>query len=605
MHSYIEKYETKNNAELNIKNNFIRFYNYLSKDCSDKKALQDFTNFILKKIYIIAIETKGCEKKAFTIFESVNSKGKRLEDIDLIKTHIFSTFDESDYQHYLTKWGKLIERTEDDLYSYLMTYLNAYIKYTKSDNIKIKGFIKLSKELCEFFKVTEISKAYKALIDDMVDKIKFYRALSRVDEACNIIHNNKLRFYFLVYTKLNYKFPRPLFFRVFIEYEKGRLKEKDATTIIIETIKTMISCITIANKENKEIPEVYEKIFKNIFKRDKASSPEIIDKDSVLAALNEKIQKFGLTSDDIKKDFRRLDCYNKNRQLGAAVISLYGAQTPYGNIKISWDGAYADLSAYGKPYTLDHIMPQKPERTDSQLKYYPLNDTLKLKAGHDFPKELVHDGMPYEEFIVSVLNTAGNLQLIGHDGNAAAGNKPKENFYTYKSLSDRTEKVADFVMENFLNIEKPHIEKPPQKRDAENNIPAAKLKGNYSIDPTVDFTNAKFKSLTVFGSKYPLKNNRDLLIKLIGHLYDDDEFRPKVVALARNHWSPRGSVFLADSKEAITRKNRANADDYIFTVIKGEIYMYGTLSSKDIILYANKLIEEVKLPAESATVYIE
>ena len=37
------------------------------------------------------------------MFESINSKGKKLEEIDLIKTYIFSKLDEASYATYLDK----------------------------------------------------------------------------------------------------------------------------------------------------------------------------------------------------------------------------------------------------------------------------------------------------------------------------------------------------------------------------------------------------------------------------------------------------------------------------------------------------------------------
>lgn len=48
-----------------------------------------FANYILGKVCLIAIINEDSEFKTFSIFESINSKGKKLEDIDLIKTKIF------------------------------------------------------------------------------------------------------------------------------------------------------------------------------------------------------------------------------------------------------------------------------------------------------------------------------------------------------------------------------------------------------------------------------------------------------------------------------------------------------------------------------------
>ena len=86
---------------------------------------------------LIAIDSTCSISKAFSIFESINSKGKPLDEIDKIKTYIFSKLDESSYDYYLDLWGKLIVETNDQLYDYLYNYVKAYISFYRQNILTI------------------------------------------------------------------------------------------------------------------------------------------------------------------------------------------------------------------------------------------------------------------------------------------------------------------------------------------------------------------------------------------------------------------------------------------------------------------------------------
>lgn len=585
---YILQYETKNEAESNIKDNFIRIYGYLTEDYLDSKALLLFANFLLTKVYLIAINTNGSEVKAFSIFESINSKGKKLEDIDLIKTFIFSKLKETDYQLYLSKWGDLIVKTNDDLYDYLKTYIKSYIKYY-SQNISFNNFKKLSEGdlLCTYFNKTELGEAFKSLIEDMTEKVEYYNALSDIDKAYSIIHDSRFRFYYSLFIKMGYEHPKPLLFRIFSEYNKGlgELSKDDFISISIETIKAMISFLTISQKDSKDIINVFSSIF------DAISSCKKIDKNLILYILNSKLQTSGLRLIDISSSLKQLDLFDRNKKFGAAVISLYESRTSDGNLKLSWDEAYSKFSTYGSSYTLDHIMVQTPERTDINLKYYKLGNNLKLKNGHDFPEEIVHDGMEYEAFKSLILHRAGNLRLKGADGNLARGNNSEEVFCTYKALNDRTNLIVQFIMENVLSFEK-----VPDDFVLNKSLSSIskKVVGNFDFSiEDLDLTGIKAKTLTVFDRSYDLSHNKDIIKYLVMYFYE--EYEDQIVAMAEENWKTRKRIVLTWDKSLLYAP---------FEIIKDKIYVETNLSSRDIISYAKDLLKKLEFPADLVTIYI-
>ena len=59
-----------------------------------------FFDFFETNIRFIAIKVNVNLMKLFSIFESINAKGKKLEEVDLIKNYIFQNIKEEDYKEY-------------------------------------------------------------------------------------------------------------------------------------------------------------------------------------------------------------------------------------------------------------------------------------------------------------------------------------------------------------------------------------------------------------------------------------------------------------------------------------------------------------------------
>lgn len=110
--------------------------------------------------YNIAIEANCQANKVFSMFESINSKGKKLEEIDLIKTYIFSKLDESSYATYLDRWGQLIIRTNDNLYDYLFNYIKAFLCFYRQ-NISVDNFKTIVvRDMLSYYKVNSEKDAH-------------------------------------------------------------------------------------------------------------------------------------------------------------------------------------------------------------------------------------------------------------------------------------------------------------------------------------------------------------------------------------------------------------------------------------------------------------
>lgn len=171
--SYCNSYHCESSFDERVISNFKNIYEKIRIKVSadDQNEILDFADYIFQYVQFIVIEANCKANKVFSMFESINSKGKKLEEIDLIKTYIFSQLDEAAYSTYLDKWGELIIKTKDNLYDYLYNYIKAYLCFYRQ-NISIINFKAISKnELLKYFNETSVAEAFKKMLDDMYDKV--------------------------------------------------------------------------------------------------------------------------------------------------------------------------------------------------------------------------------------------------------------------------------------------------------------------------------------------------------------------------------------------------------------------------------------------------
>ena len=124
LEQYCNQYIISSKFEGRVLNNFLFVMEKLNNTIvtTDNSSILDYADYLLQYVQFIVVEANCKKNKVFSMFESINSKGKKLEDIDLIKTYIFSKLDEGDYATYLDKWGQLIIKTNDNLYDYLYNF---------------------------------------------------------------------------------------------------------------------------------------------------------------------------------------------------------------------------------------------------------------------------------------------------------------------------------------------------------------------------------------------------------------------------------------------------------------------------------------------------
>lgn len=315
------------------------------------------------------------------MFESINSKGKRLEEIDLIKTYIFSKLDEASYDTYFDKWGQLIIKTEDNLYDYLYNYIKAYLCFYRQ-NINVGNFKAISQNrLLQFFNKSSETEALKKLLDDMYEKVDYYNMLLSAEKAYNLVRNNKVRFYFKVFTEISYKHPKALFLRTLIEFKNNNISKDDVIEIISETTSFIMKTLSISSRDSKDVITMFSLIMSEIYTTNEVS------KDNIINAIAAELVKQSITANKLKDDLHSMDAYEKNKKLTVSLLSLFDSTTKdeNGKYKTYYDQAYTLLNSFGSAFSLDHLLVQTPEADSNEFKYYKdtVSDVLILKDGHD------------------------------------------------------------------------------------------------------------------------------------------------------------------------------------------------------------------------------
>mgnify|MGYP002330917540 FL=1 len=414
----------------------------------DSSSILDYADYLLQYVHFIVIEANCKRNKVFSMFESINSKGKKLEDIDLIKTYIFSKLDEGDYSTYLDKWGQLIIKTNDNLYDYMYNYIKAYLCFYRQ-NISVENFKTIAvRDMMPYYKVSTEKDAFMKLLDDMYNKVDYYIMLSDTDKANKLVKNNKFRFYYKIFTEVSYKHPKALFLRTLIEYSEEKITKDDVVDIVTGTVGFMVKFLTICDRDSKDAITMFSGIMNEIYEK------KTVVKDDVVMALASEYLNKGITAEKLKAELQEIDAYNQNKKLTCALLALYESTNVSRNVTISYDQAYTLFDSYSDSFSLDHLLVQDPKVNDSNYKYYKddVTSTLKLKEGNDFPAGSVVEGMDYDTFISRVLNKIGNLRIYYRDKNSGRQNtaialKEYDSFNTYADIKNRGKDIANIIFD--------------------------------------------------------------------------------------------------------------------------------------------------------------
>lgn len=223
--------EKLNDVEKNLLKNVVYIANYFDQ-FENENEYYNYFDYIKNNVRFIAIKVQTNLVKLFSIFESINSKGKPLEDIDLIKSYIFQNIEESDYDEYLTKWGNLITETNDNLMDYLTVYVRANVSYYRN-SIKLYNFKSLvESNFAEYYSTDTVQKTLLAFIDDMSKNVKYYKMISNINVLESEGLSKKALSIFGMNNVADYNHTKALYFKLLNMRDNNQLSDQEFERIL-------------------------------------------------------------------------------------------------------------------------------------------------------------------------------------------------------------------------------------------------------------------------------------------------------------------------------------------------------------------------------------
>lgn len=597
------KCENSNNSiETNLLNNLVLIDNYVS-NIAKKRNLLEYYDFVRFNVRVISITIMSDEAKLFNIFESINSKGMPLDEVDLIKNYIFQHLDQDDYKEYLDKWGNLIKQTNDNLNDYLTVYIRGNISYYKA-SIKLDNFETLSKGLfVSYFECNEendhLAEVLKAVVDDMCDSVKYYNMLTDFELLKKNGVSDKSITFFRMNNLIKYEHTKALFFKL-LSLRGDRLDDDKFDYIVEYASRFILTFQTVSSRESKQSSSVFSDIQNEIYEIAKTkNSIACIDDDlikNIKYIINKKIYESTISDESIRTSIHNTMTFNKNKNAVKFLLAyLLEYESP--NEIVDYSKINAILSL-GPEIHVDHILPKAPKPSDNGYMYYQDDDFMILKQGQDFVVNPTRERIPIVDFLNEYLHRFGNLRLEWANDNIKKNNRLikleefNDLFNTNQQIKDREEELINKIIESGFMISTNNYDFSPS--DIKTKRREVVTSENYN-----DFEYKGYRpiSFSLCESNVALNNYsyKQLLTELFDNLYELD--RNRLVDLALEHYS------LTRGKNPYISNTRSDIRNPF--VLGDAVYIETNLSSEYAIRFAFKILVEMGLEESDLTITLE
>lgn len=592
-----EQSKTLNSIEKNLLNNLIIIINHFKKN--DDETYFDYCSYIRDNIFFSKIEVMSTLPKLFEIFESINSKGKPLEEVDMIKSYIFQSISENDYDEYLRKWGTLIEATNDNLMDYITVYIRANIKYYRQA-ISLTNFkCLLSNELKAYYNTDKISNTAMMFINDLNDNVEYYNMLFNTSLMERFIKSKELLSIFMMNNIMDYKHTRALLFKLLQLKKNNNLPTDLFEKIAEKTFKFIFTFQSISSRESKQTLTTFVEVQNILYKQIKLyNNKDAIDVDElskIILIYNKKIHDNVITSSFLRE---RLSLIKYNKKPVVRILLSY-LESLLEDGRIDYGKLYSLLKLTSdEALHIDHIIPQNPKKDSKEYCFYITDEQAILKEGQDFRKDCPIDGkanvMPKDSFYDEYLNVLGNLRLEWANDNIRKSNSLivirefGSAFNTYSQITSRLKTIIDQIIDNGILYNGDDIIETAGESEQEKTIKIS------SSDTTIEFKRYNPISYEFLDETYNIgkPNYTALLDSVVKVLYELDA---KIFEhIANSKLTPMQSSRIFVSTEEKDVRNALSpapgiyvesnlASDYIIKFIYILVEQFG-LSESDLVI---------------------
>ena len=146
----VAKQNAKDNYSQNYKS-FLKWYEEKRSNTTWGQAIYDFIHALLNQVILLRINASS-EESAFTIFSTLNDRGRQLDDADIFKAKIYGHFkSDTEKNSFIKEWGTLErevmeahldvhENGLNKLFTYYMFYLRAKNQDKDTSTIAIRKY---------------------------------------------------------------------------------------------------------------------------------------------------------------------------------------------------------------------------------------------------------------------------------------------------------------------------------------------------------------------------------------------------------------------------------------------------------------------------------
>ncbi len=589
---------TENEIEINLLKNFLLINDHISK-FPDEDYYYSYVDFIKYNIKVISIKINTNMVKLFSIFESINSKGKPLDEIDLIKSYIFQNINQNDYDEYLGKWGDLILQTNDSLSDFFTIYIRGNISYYKS-TIKLDNFRSLAEgQLQAYYEKNTLEDTLKEFINDMLKQVKYYNMLQDFALLKNAGVSDKSVAIFRMNKLAKYNHTESLYFKL-LSLRGNGISDDKFDFIVEYAFKFILTFQTISSRESKQTLSVFSDVQNEIYSVAPTRSAQAVVDDHAVENIkyifNKKIYDSSINNTGLRDSIRNTMTYKKNKDVVKLLLTYL--------LEYDKDSKKADylkinaILGLGANIHVDHILPQSPNPKDKNFKYYQEEGFMMLKVGQDFTADPGIERMPLDDFMNTYLHRFGNLRLEWANDNIKKSNTliKLEEFDTLFNNSamvvSREKDLIEKLIGSDLLISTDNYDFKPESIKAKR-----QLEITYDNHGSVQYKNYYPISFSLFDTKISLSQYtyKEFLVELFDQLYELEKER--LSELAREHYIPTtsGRVYLSDTKEGIRKPY----------VLGNSVYIETNLSAEYMIWFAYGIINDMGLDKDDLKVGLE
>lgn len=249
------------------------------------KLLKIFTVFS-EHFYIVMINSSQ-KKDAFSIFETLNSRGKDLNASDIIKSHLLSnTFDKNNSRTSISSWQSMAEVLSDD-----PVRITRFIRTYWASRYRLVSEKKLYKSIAENLEASESNK----FLDELVDVVHEYGLLEnpQLKKNKDIFDEPELNNYILVLKKIEFKTYYPLVLAMKIRM----IRDANITKVIKKAVDIFIRARTIENLGTNFLETGFPVVAKKIYD---SEITDVVDINNLLS------EKMGKPNQEVKHSFAEL-----------------------------------------------------------------------------------------------------------------------------------------------------------------------------------------------------------------------------------------------------------------------------------------------------------